>query len=576
MANLYEKASLVLPTSPAYKDGAIQAYKPLTSQGTFDFSRGSNLAATRVDVNGLIEKGRENHILYSNTFSNSSWGTTDLSVTSGATDPNGGSTAWTIANTAANGIIQKAVSLSGLRSVSIYAKQGTHRYLRMGAYGGTSSYANFDLQEGVVSSGTKAVMESVGGGWYRCTAWGADGTTGGVQIFPSNNATSAPTTNGSILIWRAQMESGLVATDYIETGASTAQAGILEDMPRLDYSGGASCPSLLLEPQRTNLIPFSEFFDPWNTDSGEVKTANTIQSPEGLVNGNTLRQNNGASQLNVYKVTNVTSGVDYTFSVWLKKKTTNQIQIYQYSIDAPVGFVSRATIDFDAGTITNVEGSGATIEPYDNGWFRCSIKCTMPSTRLSSGIYTATAGQADVYVYGAQVEQGSYPTSYIPTYGSSVTRSADAAQITSATNQIGQSEGTLFIELGNMNTNADDDVWIELSDGTTNNRILIYADATGDIRNQIKASGSISSLINTNVTLASNQKIAITYAANEAKVFINGVQYGGTDTSVVVPATSQINLSNFTNIIAQSRTLKQALVFKTRLSNEELAALTTI
>jgi hypothetical protein len=127
-----------------------------------------------------------------------------------------------------------------------------------------------------------------------------------------------------------------------------------------------------------------------------------------------------------------------------------------------------------------------------------------------------------------------------------------------------------------MDTNADNDVWIELSDGTTNNRILIYNDGSGSIRNQIKASGTISSLINTGVTLASNQKIAITYASNEAKVFINGVQYGSTDTSVVVPATSQINLSNFTNVITQSRTLKQALLFNTKLTDAECITLTTI
>jgi hypothetical protein len=126
-----------------------------------------------------------------------------------------------------------------------------------------------------------------------------------------------------------------------------------------------------------------------------------------------------------------------------------------------------------------------------------------------------------------------------------------------------------------MNTAAKDDVFIELSDGTTNNRILIYNDSSGDIRNQIKASGTISSLINTNVTIASNQKIAITYATNEAKVFINGVQYGSTDTSVIVPSVSKISLSNFTDVIAQTRTFKQALVFDSKLTDAECISLTS-
>ena len=77
-------------------------------------------------------------------------------------------------------------------------------------------------------------------------------------VADSDGVTSG--TSGSIYIQDAQLESGLVATDYIETTTTSVSAGILEDMPRLDYSGGASCPALLLEPQRTNLIVHSEGF----------------------------------------------------------------------------------------------------------------------------------------------------------------------------------------------------------------------------------------------------------------------------------------------------------------------------
>jgi len=103
--SLLNKASLIQIPS-GYKDGTLYSAKPTNGDGDFTFSRGSNLAATRVNSEGLIEKGRENAILHSNDFSDSSWGRTDLNLTSGATDPNGGSTAWTIENTAANGIIQ--------------------------------------------------------------------------------------------------------------------------------------------------------------------------------------------------------------------------------------------------------------------------------------------------------------------------------------------------------------------------------------------------------------------------------------------------------------------------------------
>ncbi len=105
--SLYDKASLILPVSPAYKDGALQSYKPLTSEGTFTFSRGSNLAATRVNVNGLIEKGRENLVTYSNTFS--SWTSINSTLTSNQAGYDGTNDAWLIEKTADAGRIQNNV-----------------------------------------------------------------------------------------------------------------------------------------------------------------------------------------------------------------------------------------------------------------------------------------------------------------------------------------------------------------------------------------------------------------------------------------------------------------------------------
>ena len=173
-------------------------------------------------------------------------------------------------------------------------------------------------------------------------------------------------------------------------------------------------------------------------------------------------------------------------------------------------------------------------------------------------------------------EQGSYSTSLINTQGTIQTRLADSCSQTVPDGVIGQTEGTIYAELGNIPSQAIDDVFVELSDGTSNNRILFYADSNGYIRNQIKASGSISSLINTNVTVSSNMKIAITYKSNEAKVFINGVQYGGTDTSVVVPSVNKMNLENYTGARSQTSTLKDLKLYNTALTNQELIALTQV
>ena len=102
-----------------------------------------------------------------------------------------------------------------------------------------------------------------------------------------------------IYIQDAQLEAGLVATDYIETTSSTAQAGILEDMPRLDYSGGASCPALLLEPQRTNVLPYSEYFNGW-TQLNTISADNSATSPEGVQNAAKLVASSGYSNKVIY------------------------------------------------------------------------------------------------------------------------------------------------------------------------------------------------------------------------------------------------------------------------------------
>ena len=378
---------------------------------------------------------------------------------------------------------------------------------------------------------------------------------------------SVSTLNQPVYIAYAQMESGLVATDYIPTTSAPVYVGITDNVPRLDYTD-SSCPALLLEPQRTNLFPHSEYFADWITDAGEVLTANSIQSPEGVLNGYTLTLTNGAYQLNVYDRISITSGVDYVFSVWLKKKNTNQVQIYQYSINAPSGFVSRATIDFDAGTITDVDGSGATIEPYENGWFRCSVKCNAPSTLMQNGILTATIGVADVYAYGAQAELGSYATSYIPTYGSSVTRVNDGSLSLPISQTLNDFtlywEGSLLQDGQNMLFGGGTGGW--------------YLDVTG-------SNGRI--VLDTNTgrkyqafsTLRTGQthKVAMKRTNGVIDAFVDGVKLTPTTQVTDTTALSLVSIVwSFSSTYYPKMNLNQVLTMQSALTDQEAIDLTTI
>ena len=473
MSSLKDLASLIMVPS-LYKDGELHTVKPLADEdvilhpdatgnhdgndgstdrnaANFTFSRGSNLAATRVDVNGLIEKGRENRLLQSNTFSNATWSKSLASVTGGQAGYDGTNDAWLFTSTGNFARIQQSAGPTGVLTLSAYVKAGTTDWVMLRIAGsGYNVTQYFDLQNGVVGSisGVSAKITSVGGGWYRCEATANASASASSYIYSALGDGNLSVTNETIYIQDAQLEAGLVATDYIETTSSTAQAGILEDMPRLDYSGGASCPALLLEPQRSNISTHSEYFDGW-VKQYVSNTANITTSPEGLVNAYTITDTTDNFRHINYLNLNGDLSISRTFSIYAKQNTLRYLFL-SVTGSADVHCYS-AIFDLQEGQVTGTKTNGngtltESIEDAGNGWYRCIISGTMTS---GTGNYFPLIGTSDspdftgtlfndnapsyagdgssIYIYGAQLEAGSYPTSYIPTYGASVTRSLDSA-----------------------------------------------------------------------------------------------------------------------------------------------------
>ena len=443
MSSLKDLASLIMIPS-LYKDGELHTVKPLADEniivhpdatdnndgvdGTttpstssnFTFSRGSNLAATRVDVNGLIEKGRENLLTYSNAFSNAAWTKVNASVASGQADKDSGTDAWKISSSASGSSqIFMGGSNTNMKTHSIYAKAGSVSVLKIWV----GSNKEFDLSNGTTSS-TNSKITDVGNGWYRCEVF---------DVFSNYNPFFTATAAGDfIYIQDAQLEQGLVATDYIETGTSAAQSGILEDMPRLDYSGGASCPSLLLEPQRTNMNPNGEYFEGWNrvNNAVAVLTANEYTSPEGKQNAYEVDFTASGGSSQIYKVLNgFTIGTKYTSSIYVKYISGSgaDFQIVKSFGTAGVRCTfTNAGADLSVIAIGGTQANDFGKEDVGDGWFRIWFTYASNTTNWEINISRQTGTGSDVYgIYGFQIEQGSYPTSYIPTYGTSQTRSAD-------------------------------------------------------------------------------------------------------------------------------------------------------
>jgi hypothetical protein len=571
-------ASLVMIPS-GYKDGKLYSVKPTNGNGDFTFSRGSNLAATRVNSEGLIEKGRENLLLQSNTF-DTTWTTSNASVTGGQSGYDGSNDAWKIESTnTGQSRLTQTISISGVTTVSFYAKEGTANYIILYIISSGDPRVWFNLSTGVVettASNIDATIEDVGSGWYRCsmtlervssTLWVFIGNT-------DNNFNSAIGDN--IYIQDAQLEVGLVATEYIETTTTTAQAGILEDMPRLDYSGG-SCPALLLEPQRSNLNNQSEYFATGYFFTNGSITTNNATSPEGVNNASSFIENTATGTHQMRKTQSVTSGNDYTFSFYAKSNGRDYVNFWE---DVITG--NKAYFNLSNGTATNSGFTSVGIESAGNGWYRCfGTKSSFSGSSFGLRIHASQGANFDSYIgdgesgfhlYGLQLEQGSYPTSYIPTYGSSVTRSAED-MLTSSTALNGGQTGSIFVDFERL---AIDTSWagamtqIVTSGGSE--EIRLHFDApTPQVRwrdannSYVDIGGAISTTIN------ARTKTILTSDGTTIKVFANGSKVGS-DYTIVNP----LDFDRIVNLQRGSLKINSEIYFPTALSDAECIALTTL
>jgi hypothetical protein len=561
----FEDASLVMIPS-GIKDQKVYSIKPTDGSGDLTFSRGSDIEATRVASNGYIEKAKVNALLQSNTF-DVTWLANDSSVTSGQSGYDGTNDAWLLTESAtlAEHRLNQNQSFGGIVTLSVYAKANTRDWLWLrGVTSSVNVRAWFNLSTGALGSTDGAVIDhniqSVGGGWYRCSLTVNHDSAFENFIGISNadlTASYAGDGSSSIYIQDAQLNYGLVAQDYVETTTTSVVSGITNDMPRLDYSGGASCPSLLLEPSRTNAIPQSEYIQSWSGANTTLVT-NAATSPEGVQNATSVTFASGGYW---YKSVSLayTTGQAFTWSIY----TTTEDVITRWGASTPAGT--------DTTSIVNV----------GNGWFRQTI------TRVVSGSGTANFQPlmdavfvgvgTTFYVYGAMLEpSASYPSSYIPCNGTSASRTSESCSKTGISSLIGQTEGTLFTEF--VHNGADiltTQSVISVNSGNTTNFVNIGV-YDGRLNPAARGSGTniFDLFVGPNPLPAGTHKIALAYKSNDFAIYLNGSSVY-TSTSAATFSLSQLDLGTFLNLNTQlGDGIKQALLFKTRLSNSDLAALT--
>ena len=329
------------------------------------------------------------------------------------------------------------------------------------------------------------------------------------------------------------------------------------NLARVDYDGTAS--SLLVEPQRINVNTYSEDFSQsfYIKDSGvSVGTTNNV-SPSGESNATQIEvNNNGRIYANVASDT-------YASSIFIKAGT------FAY-------FKFGGNVDLVAGTF-----SGGTIESFGNGWFKITKQYTgnrpFQIQAYPDGTYSSHTTTGDYYTWGSQIEAGSYATSYIPTDGGTVTRVQDQYSKTGISNLINSEEGVLFLEvaaLANDGTSRAISIFqngsnfIKFLYSATSNRVDFVAFSEGNL------SCNITKVIS-NTT--ENAKFALKWKQNDFALWIDGIEEG-TDLSGNAPL--GMDKMYFTDEGGSNGKLfgkvKQLQVFKTALTDSELATLTTI
>ena len=584
--SLFDSASLVV-TPNGYKEDKLYSIKPTDGSGDLVVTRATT--ATRVNSDGLIEQVPYNFVTYTEDFNNASWVTVGVTKTTGITDAFGTSKGVRISDIGSGNtsdfIINNAIpmNLSGgdVINYSVYLKGSGTIGLAL-ERGGSGDYFFTTQVVTLTNAWTR----------YNFSYTLPSGFRNGLQYYITN---LTGTTATSVDICFPQITYGTSAKEYFPTTDRL-------DVPRLDYTN-STCPSILVEPQRTNLNTYSEdFTNGVYTNQNTTISANNTTAPDGTTTADKLVIT-GSGVTSIHREVTTSSGNYYTTSVYAKKAETQYVNLgFIYS----AGIYAGTQFDLNNGTIkrnnsSSYTGLSSTITSVGNGWYRLTVTCIIntatayPTILPSNAEWTSGEPRQNLtgnnttgaYFWGLQMELGSYATSYIPTVASSVTRNADVISKTGISSLIGQTEGTIFIEhIYNTeitNPIGADDIVIGFSNGTLNNLLLIIHYGSGvnsynnKLRLYIRNAGADQALIDLAGTTTGTYKIAVAYKNNDVAFYVNGVQVG-IDTSVSVPTLSNLYLYDFlgTNTKYNTDKVKSAAIWKERLSNETLATLTTI
>ena len=592
-------------------------------------------ASTATYYDGVTTaKAEENLILRSEEFDNAAWVKLNSTITANTViAPDGVLTGDRfVENSAAavRSVNQTSTTVASTTyTLSVFAKEvptSAKRYLRLALNTVASTTlwaaATYDLSLGTVlgtnaaggGTVTSTSITAVGNGWYRCVLTGDIGSNTDMNVVISCNPSIGTYTNrgresytgdgdSGIYIWGAQLEQRSVVTSYTATTTQpiTNYIPVLlsatNNVPRFDHNPttGESL-GLLIEEQRTNLLTYSEQFDnaSWGKNDVTVDSNLTI-SPSGELTADKIVENTANNIHYISKSsTGITQGNSQTFSFYVKAAERTIIRFENIQ-----GAGRRVFVDLLTGTITNATSIGTggldsfseSVINVGNGWWRIISTIDPTVGASSSGMtimlvisgtnitYTGD-GSSGVFVWGAQLEAGAFPTSYIATVAATATRIADTATMTGTnfSSWYNQSEGTLFTEFAwvGLRSVAGQRILV-VDNGTTTNYWGMVGTSTNAMQNPVVVNGVTEAANGTPATTYSvntyyKQTVAI--AVNNTVAAINGAA-GTTDTVALVPTVNTLRLCASSAGVGENIRIRRIAYYPLRLTNAQLQALTT-
>ena len=511
MANLYNKAGLInIPVG--YSDGFLYNIKPTDNTLAFRFDRASS--ATRVNEKGLIEQvgyfGPE-LIQNGNFDTDSDWNK---------------DTGW--------GISGGKASCDGSQT-------------------GTSNLS----QTNVITDTSKT---------YRVEFTLSNYTAGNVKAKISNDAQGVTkSANGTYVEFLSGMSNRTLSltanADFIGSIDNVSVTEVLGDKPRIDYTDSLTSPSLLLEPQSTNLATYSEDFSQWTLGLNTEFVSSNNLSPTGALDANKYKSITTISNTFVMRNIGVSDNTAYTWSVYLRADNPSSITN---------GTLCRLNMT-NGGQTASINVSELTTK-----WKRLSVTATSGvSSTAQCFLATDWNVDAEIEFWGAQLEEGSYPTSYIPTGGSTATRVAETCNGAGNASTFNDSEGVLYAEIASLN--GDEAVGqMSVSNGSDNETVKILWLSANQIRLETKTASGTNFVKDVTVTRNGDfDKLAIKYKSNDYKVYFNGISQTVSQVANTPSGLIKLNFDRGDGASVFYGKIKSLAVFKEALTDAELQQLTS-